>query len=263
GSPLRKALIDSKIGGALADGSGYQDDSKETVFGAGLKGIEAKDAQKVEKVVLDTLAKLAAQGVDQTQVDAAIHRLEFEKRERSNAGFPYALKVLFNFLGTYQYGGDPYSALNLDADLEHLEEARKEGRFFENLIAAELLDNPHRGLLILEPDPALEDRKRRTELERLAAIEATLTDQDRERIVADALRLKAEQEAKPDLAVLPSLELSDIPMRFEEVPSRTVRVGPATVEFFPLPTNGITYLDIRSDFGALTQDQKELLPLFS
>jgi presequence protease len=263
GSPLRKALIDSKIGSALADGSGYQDDSKETVFGAGLKGMAVEDAQKVEKVVLDTLAKLSAEGLDQTQVDAAIHRLEFEKRERSNAGFPYALKVLFNFLGTYQYGGDPYSALNLDADLEHLEQARKQGRFFENLIAAELLDNQHRGLLILEPDPALEDRKRRTELQRLAAIEATLTDQDRERIVADALRLKAEQEAKPDLAVLPSLELSDIPMRFEEVASRKMKVGPATVEFFPLPTNGITYLDIRSDFAALTQNQKELLPLFS
>ncbi len=263
GSPLRKALIDSKIGGALADGSGYQDDSKETVFGAGLKGIAVEDAQKVEKVVLDTLERLAKYGLDPTQVDAAIHRLEFEKRERSNAGFPYALKVLFNFLGTYQYGGDPYSALNLDADLEHLEHARKEGRFFENLIAAELLDNQHRGLLVLEPDPGLEDRKRRTELERLSAIEATLTDQDRERIVDDAVRLKAEQEAKPDLAVLPSLELSEIPMRFDEVPSRKVEIGPATVEFFPLPTNGITYLDIRADFAALSQDLKDLLPLFS
>src|SRR5260370_36578412 len=130
-------------------------------------------------------------------------------------------------------------------------------------MAAELLDNPHRALLVLEPDRGLEDRKRRSELERLAAIEATLTDQDRERIVADALRLKAEQEAKPDLAVLPSLELSDIPMRFDEVPSRNIKVGPATVEFFPLPTNGITYLDIRSDFAGLSQDQKDLLPLFS
>src|SRR5258706_13162505 len=107
-------------------------------------------------------------------------------------------------------------------------------------MAAELLDNPPRALLVLEPDPAIEDRKRRTELGRLSAIEATLADQDRERIVADALRLKAEQEAKPDLAVLPSLELSDIPMRFDEVPSRSIKVGPATVESFPLPPNGIT-----------------------
>jgi len=263
GSPLRKALIDSKIGSALADGSGFQDDYKETVFGAGLKGITIDDAHKVELVVLQTLEKLAKDGVDKTQVDAAIHRLEFEKRERSNAGYPYALKVLFTFLGAYQYGGDPYAPLNLDADLERLERARKDGRFFENLIAAELLDNQHRALLTLEPDPDLEERKRRQELERLAAVEGVLTDGDRAQIVADALRLKNAQEAKQDVAVLPSLELSDIPMQFEDVPSRQIKIGLATVEFFPLPTNGITYIDVRSDFSALPQDLKDLLPLFS
>jgi hypothetical protein len=263
GSPLRKALIDSKIGSALADGSGYHDDFKETVFGAGLKGIAVGDAQKVEDVVLETLQRLATDGLDATQIDAAIHRLEFEKRERSNAGYPYGLKVLFTFIGPYYYGGDPYAPLNLDADLEHLERARKEGRFFENLIDAELLDNRHRGLLILQPDADLEERKRRQELERLAAIEATLSDADRARIVADALRLKAEQEAQQDLTVLPSLELSDIPMRFEDIPSRDVNIGPTTVQFYPQPTNGITYLDIRSDFAALRQDLKDLLPLFS
>jgi len=263
GSPLRKALIDSKIGSALADGSGFQDDYKETVFGAGLKGIAIDDAHKVEAVVLQTLERLAADGVDQAQVDAAIHRLEFEKRERSNAGYPYALKVLFTLLGAYQYGGDAYTALNLDADLEHLERARKEGRFFENLIAAELVDNQHRALLTLEPDPDLEERKRRRELERLAAVERTLADSDRAGIVADALRLKNAQEAKQDIAVLPSLELGDIPMHFEDVPSRQIKIGPATVEFFPLPTNGITYIDIRSDFSALRRDLKNLLPLFS
>src|SRR5258708_1618715 len=155
GSPLRKALIDSKIGSALADGSGFQDDYKETVFGAGLKGIAIDDANKVERVVLQTLERLSKDGGDTAQSDAAVHRLEFEKRERSNAGYPYALKVLFTFLGAYQYGGDPYTALNLDADLDHLERARKEGRFFENLISAELLDNQHLALLGLQPDPNL------------------------------------------------------------------------------------------------------------
>ena len=263
GSPLRKALIDSKLGTALADGSGFQDDSKETVFAAGLKDIDLADAHKVERVVLDTLERLASDGLDQTQVDATIHRLEFEKRERSNSGFPYALKVLFACLAAYSYGGDPYAALNFDADVEHLERARGEGRFFENLIRAELLDNSHRALLKLRPDPGVEEAQRRREHERLAAVEETLTDGDRERIVADSQRLKAEQEAKQDLSVLPTLALTDIPMRFEDVPSRQVDIGPAKAEFYPQPTNGITYLDIRSDFSSLTDEQKHLLPLFS
>ena len=263
GSPLRKALIDSRVGSALADGSGFHDDYREAVFGAGLKGIEANDDDKVQKVVLDTLEKLAGQGLDKAQVDAAVHHLEFDRRERSNAGFPYALRLLFASLPAYLNGGDPLQALNFDADLDHLEKARKEGRFFENLIGAELLDNPHRGLLTVVPDEDLEARQSKKESVRLAQIEATLTDEERKRIAEDALRLKAEQEAKQDLSVLPTLELQDIPMRFEDVPSRDARLANAKVEFYPQPTNGVTYLDIRTDFSELTVEQKDLLPLFA
>lgn len=263
GSPLRKALIDSRLGSALADGSGFHDDSQESVFGAGLKGIAAEDAPKVQQVVLDTLEGLADRGVDASQVDAAIHHLEFEKRERSNAGFPYALRVLFALVPGYLYKGDPFSALDFDADLEHLQRARTEGRFFENLIRAELLDNNHRALVTVVPDEGLEERRRQAELERLASIEQKLTDDQKRKIVEDALRLKAEQDAKQDLSLLPTLDLGDIPMNFEDVPSRDVEVRNATVEFYPQPTNGITYVDVRSDFSGLTTEQKDLLPLFA
>jgi presequence protease len=263
GSPLRKALIDSGLGSALADGSGLHEDQKQAVFGAGLKGIKAEDAARVQDVVLETLERLAEKGVDASQVDAAIHHLEFARRERSNAGFPYALRLLFAMLPAYAYGGDPFAALNFDADLEHLEKARGEGRFFENLIRAELLDNPHRGLIRVVPDNELDDRRRREELARLSQIEARLDDQEKSRIVEDALRLKADQEAKQDVSVLPTLELTDIPMRFEDVASRDVSLRAAKVEFYAQPTNGITYLDIRSDFSRLAAEQRDLLPLFS
>ena len=263
GSPLRKALIDSGLGSALADGSGFHDDYKEAVFGAGLKGVAAEDAEKVQQVVLETLDRVADRGVDASQVDAAIHHLEFEKRERSNAGLPYALRILFASMPAYLYGGDPLSSMDFDADLEHLEQARAEGRFFENLIRAELLDNQHRALLTVVPDTELEERQRQAELDRLAEVESKLSGQDKKKIVEDALRLKADQEAKQDLEALPTLELTDIPMKFEDVPSRDVNVRRATVEFYPQPTNGITYLDLRTDFSALSTEQKDLLPLFS
>jgi Zn-dependent M16 (insulinase) family peptidase len=263
GSPLRKALMDSGLGTAIADGSGLSDDYRESVFGAGLKGIDQSDSEKVQDVVLSTLESLADKGIDQSQVDAAIHGLEFEKRERSNAGFPFALRVLFACMPAYQYGGDPYNALNFDADLDQLQKLRAEGRFFENLIRSELLDNPHRALLTVVPDPNMEERQRKAELDRLAAIEARLTDDEKARIVAEALRLKADQDAKQDLSILPTLELMDIPMKFEDVPSKDVSLRRATVEFYPQPTNGITYLDIRSDFSRLNAEEKDLLPLFS
>ena len=263
GSPLRKALIDSGIGSALADGSGFHDDYREAVFGAGLKGITDGDADRVDKVVLDTLQELAEKGLDRDQVDAAVHHLEFDRRERSNAGFPYALRLLFASLPAYLYDGDPLLALNFDADLDHLERVRHEGRFFENLIAAELLDNAHRALLTVVPDPTLEEHQREQELDRLKKIEAALTEEDRKGIVGDALRMKELQDAKQDLSVLPTLELTDIPMKFEDVPSRDDTIDQARVEFYPQPTNGITYLDVRADFGSLSVEQKDLLPILA
>src|ERR1700693_3603063 len=86
GSPLRKALMDSHLGTAMADGTGLQDDYRETVFGAGLKDVAAEDAEKVQQVVLDTLTKVAEEGVDSAQVDAAIHRLHIENRGSSQLG---------------------------------------------------------------------------------------------------------------------------------------------------------------------------------
>src|SRR5712691_5235046 len=261
GSPLRKALIDSKLGTAMADGTGLQDDYKESVFGAGLKDIRTEDASKVQDVVLGALTKLAKDGLDAAQVDAVIHRLEFEKRERSNAGFPYALKVMFSCLPAYNYGGDPYASMNFDADLDRLQQERKSGGWFEDVIRTELLENSHRALLTIVPDPELEERKRKTELERLALIEATLSEPDRNKIVEDALRLKAAQDAKQDLSVLPTLELTDIPMKFEALAPRSTAIGGAAVDFYILQTNGVTYLDIRSDFSVLAQEELDLLPL--
>src|SRR5689334_24723523 len=52
-------------------------------------------------------------------------------------------------------------------------------------------------------------------------------------------------------------------MRFEDVEARDETLRRAAVEFYPQPTNGITYLDIRSDFSQLTLEQKDLLPLLS
>src|SRR5258706_4232703 len=157
----------------MADGTGLQDDYKESVFGAGLKDIRSEDATKVQDVVLKTLKKLAKAGFDPEQVAAVIHRLEFDKRERSNAGFPYALKVMFSCLPAYNYGGGPYASMNFDADLDRLQRGRKNGRWFENVIRTPLLDNSHRAPLTILADPHLEAHKRETEPERLALLEAT------------------------------------------------------------------------------------------
>lgn len=262
-APLYRALIGSGLGDALADGTGYHADFRQTVFGAGLQGIAAGDGPQVEQIVLETLSGQAEKGLDPEQVEAAIHQLEFETREVSNRGYPFSLKLFFELSGAFIYGGDPYRSLQFEQDLAQLREAMSQGRFLEEAIERWFLKNRHRALLLLAPDPELETKKTEAELRKLAQIESGLSEQDRRQIVEDARRLRQLQENKEDLSVLPTLELSDVPMNFERIPASQKEVAGAHVGFFPQPTNGITYLDTRADFSGLPDALIDRLALFA
>ncbi|HVL51041.1 MAG TPA: insulinase family protein, partial [Actinomycetota bacterium] len=262
-SPLRKALIDSGLGSALNDLSGYLAYAKQSVFGAGLKDVKEEDAGKVEQLILDTLTRLADEGLDTEQVDAAIHRLELERREVSNSGSPYGLRLFDRFEAAYVHGGDPYRALMFDEDLTRLQHERAAGPYLENLIRRWLIDNPHRSRILLAPDQEMVRLAEEEELAKLAKIEASLTAEQKTSIVDESIRLAELQDAKQDLSVLPTLELEDIPMTFEDIPHTIEEIGGATVGFFPQPTNGISYLDLRFDFSRLDGDLIGLLSPFA
>ena len=261
-APLRKALIDSGLGEDLADLSGFASFYREPVFSAGLKGIRKEDAEAVEKIVLETLTKLAGEGVDQTQIDAAIHQREIRARQISNAGGPYALHLFSQLKGAYMYEGDPYKALRFDDDLAQLQAERAAGPFFENLIRRFLLDNPHRVRILLVPDQDLEQNRKEIERTRLEKVRTSLSKSDIAKIVEDSLALKKSQDSKQDLSSLPTLELDDVPMRFEDIGHEIEQIGGARVGFFPLPTNGLSYVSFRFSFEGLADRLKDTLPLF-
>ena len=62
-SPLRKALIDSNLGTALSDGTGYDSNNKDTMFVCGLKDVKKSVAGKIEGEV-----QLAARGRSIVQI---------------------------------------------------------------------------------------------------------------------------------------------------------------------------------------------------
>lgn len=262
-SPLRKALIESNIGEALADATGLEDAFREAVFAAGLKGVNPEDAPAIEKIIMDTLADLAQNGVDQGMVDAVIHQMEIESREVSNAGWPYSLKVFFQLLGAYMNSGDAYEALQFDAALNTLQAERAKGPFLENLIRKYFLDNPHRATVILKPDLGLTERLEAEERAKLDKIREALSNDQVQEIIHDAVELKRRQETPEDLSVLPTLELSDIPMSMENVSHEVKTLEGATLGLFALPTNGLSYVDFQFDIAGLDDRLKDLLPLFT
>lgn len=260
-SPLKKALLDSGLGEDLA-GIGLESDVRQIIFSTGLKGTRARDAKKIEKLILDTLAALAHDGIDPDMIAAAINTIEFRLRENNTGAFPRGIALMLRSLTTWLYDDDPLKLLAFEALLNDIKaKLANDNRYFEKLIQEHLLENMHRTTLRLKPDPELGRRFDEEEKDRLKKIRESLTDEQLNEIAENTKHLKERQET-PDseeaLATIPVLKLQDLEKESRTIPIEVMDTQDAKVLYHDLFTNGIVYLDLGFDLHAL---QKDLLPL--
>lgn len=260
-SPLRKALIESELGSALSDSTGFDPDNRDTLFSCGLKDIAKKDVKKVEKIIFSTIRDLAENGIDQNLINSAIHQIEFHRKEITNTPYPFGIKLLLSFAGTLIHDGDPLTCINIEKDLALLKEKIKSGPFLENKLKEYFLNNSHRVLFILEPDPELENKKNNQIKKELAQKLETLTNDDLDQITNDAQALEALQESEEDISVLPTLELKDVPPQVEIVKPDTVKnVSFSTA--YNKATSDILYFTCPAGNGMIPPDLFALVPFF-
>ncbi|MCL5998855.1 MAG: insulinase family protein [Chloroflexi bacterium] len=264
-SPLRKALIDSGLGEDLT-GGGLEDELRNLTFSTGLKGIAVEDAGKVEALILDTLAKLARDGIDREMVEASLNTIEFRLRENNTGSYPRGLIFMLNALSTWLHGDDPMARLAFEAPLNTIKQnLAGNPRYFESLIEQHFLNNPHRTQVLLKPDPEVRARDEAEERARLDQARATMTDPDVECVVEETRRLK-ELQSTPDspeaLATIPMLKLADIDKENKPIPLEVSEAQGAKLLYHDLFTNGITYLDLGFDLRKLPQEYLPYVTLF-
>jgi presequence protease len=259
-SPLRKALLDSGLGEGVI-GGGYDSSYRQAIFSAGLKGIASADSGQVEQLVLDTLAALARDGIERDMIAASLNTLEFRLREANTGSFPRGLMYLFAALGGWLHGGDPLAELAYEAPLARLkQQTADDPRFFERLIQRYLLDNPHRTVVLLQPDPTAREQAEAAERARLDTARAAMTEAAIAQVQATMQRLQALQDT-PDtpeaLATIPTLSLADLEREIRRIPSVEGELAGVRLLTHDLFTNGILYLDLGFDLRSLPQ---RLLP---
>ncbi len=260
-SPLRKALMDSALGTALSDGTGFDADNRDTLFACGLKDVAESDAEKIEGIVLTVLQNLVDKGIDSHLVDAAIHQVEFHRREITNAPYPYGIKLLLSFVGNWLHGGSSESVLKFDKDLDKIRKEVAENGYFEEQIKRHLLDNPHRALIVLSPDDSMEAKETERVRSELDQIKNTLDEAALEKIREDAKALALLQETTEDISVLPTLDLEDIPADIHTTPASRCS-GTTTATCYNQPTSGIFYTTTAMGIADLAATQLPLVPFF-
>ena len=260
-SPLRKALIDSKLGSSLCDGTGYDADNRDTLFVCGLKDVEKSDAGKIETVIFDVLKNLSKNGIDKHIIESAVHQIEFHRKEITNTPYPYGIKLLLAFSGSWFHGGDPVRVLQFDADLKRLRHEISKGPILETRIKKYFLDNPHRVLLSLVPDQFMEEKERERVSAELDQIRDGIRASELEKIKEDTSSLKQLQEEKEDVSCLPTLELEEIPKEIQRVKtSASFPTIPAIC--YQQATSDIFYFLTVAGSGLLSKQRLPLVPFF-
>ena len=261
-SPLRRALENTDLGNAPSPLCGLEDSNKEMSFMCGLEGVRKEDNAKVEQLVLDTLTQIAEEGVAQDMVEAMLHQLELHQREIGGDSYPYGLQIILSGLSTAVHEGDVIAQLDVEPVIRELRERIQSPGYIGQLIKDLLLSNAHRVTLTLSPDTELEGRRNQAELDRLALIKASLSEQDKQEVIDLSLALQARQSQEDDMSILPKVGLEDVPAELPSYESKQVTAH-IPVTFYPQGTNGLVYEQLVIDLPELTDEERELLPFFS
>jgi Zn-dependent M16 (insulinase) family peptidase len=264
-SPLRKALIDSRLGEDIA-GEGLGTELRQIYFSTGLKGVVKENTHRVEPLIMETLHTLTEKGIDPLTVEAAINTISFRLRENNSGNLPRGLLLMLRSLTTWLYGGDPLVLLTFESPLMAIESHLKSNSsFFEALLHSHFLKNPHRTTLILEPDPSLREKEEHAERNRLVKARSAMSAAQIKGIIEDTHELKRLQKS-PDppgaLAAIPALRLIDLDKKNKTIPSANLDRSGTTILFHDLFTNGIAYLDLGFDLHTLPDKYLPYVPLF-
>ena len=266
GSPLRKALIESGLGEDLT-GSGLETDLRQAFFSVGLRSIDPEKAGEAEILVMETLGRLAEEGIPETAIEAAVNSIEFHLRENNSGMFPRGLSAMLRSLSTWLYDGDPFAPLAWEKPLARVKKRLASGeKIFEQAIRRWFLENNHRATVILRPDSGLAARTEAEEAARIERVTSVMTADQRKNLAEETRLLHEAQQAadKPEnLAAIPSLTLADLPPKNALIPVNVKQDDDVTILTHDLDTSGILYEKMLFSLDAVPDNLVPLVPLFA
>ena len=253
-APLRLALLRAGLG---SDVSGSLNASQlQPVLSIRISGSEESEKDRFIKVLYSTLQELSRKGIPQELMEAELSSEEFKMREADFNVYPKGLIYGLSIMETWLYGGDPTTCLKFTETLDFLR-GKIGTHYYESLIETLLLDNTHKVLLTLKPEPGKEEKDGALFRKKMQAIKEGLSqDEINEiKVIADELHARQAAEDSPEaLETIPLLKRDDIKRTVSfETPVVTEK-GSYTLLYRPAFTNQIVYYDWCFDMTGVPED---------
>ncbi len=252
GAPLKKALLDARIGKDIL--GGYDGSVFQPVFTVTAKNANTQDKEKFVEIIETTLREQIRNGLNKKALSAGINSSEFKFREADFGAYPKGLIYGLQCLESWLYDdGAPFTHLEALETFRFLKEQVDKG-YFEQLIQKYFLDNTHKSLVVVEPEKGLNEKNEKALQEKLAAYKASLSPEEIAKLVADTEHLREYQQepsSREDLEKLPLLTRND--MRKEAAPfyNEEKEAAGIPVIHHNMNTNGINYISLVFDLSGV------------
>ncbi|WP_405379116.1 insulinase family protein [Phascolarctobacterium sp.] len=257
-SPLRRALVASGVGQNIS--GSYTGSMQQPVLSIRAAGSEKELRDKFLSVIYKTLQDLTINGIDKKLLEASLNATEFKLRESDFGPYPKGLIYGLGVLDNWLYGGNPIEGLRYQDALATMRKGL-ETNYYESLIENYLLDNTHKVLVTLMPQPGKEEADQEAAAAKLAAIKASMTKEELEQYAfecAELHRLQAEPDSEEARASIPILKRSDIRREVEHIAREEEILGHNKLVYVPADTNKIAYTNWYFDISGVTAEQMPL-----
>ncbi len=262
-SPLKHALLKSKL---CTQADGYLDtEMSEIPYIIICRGCKENSIDAIKALMLKTLEEICDKGIDEKQVEAAIHQLEFSRLEITGDHGPFGLTLFFRSVLSMQHGCPPENSLSIYTQFKKLQTLVKEPGYLPGLIKKYLLDNPHFLTYIFSPDSTLEKKEEEEEKKRLKEIEKSLSKEEKEAIKKETIALEKFQEKTESQSIecLPKIGLTDVPKEAQDFRLSHEQADQLTVFHHDCFTNHIVYAKVLFDLPKMSREDIPYLQLFT
>jgi presequence protease len=266
-SIMYEALLTRGLAPAFSPGTGYDSNLRTATFTIGVSGIGEADVE----TVYDEVEKQLIRFVEKFETTGALERLEAifneiliaEMEVTSN----YGMNLMMRLSQMFAHNIDISSRLSITKVVEKLRKRCLEDEaYLGKLVQKHLLLNENCISLTMTGDPEYEAKVEQRETERVDAINASLVTKQRGKLVSKAKELAARQAEVDDVECLPSLKISDIDTKSQDIDvmGPNVHKGAGTETYWCLqPTNSILYARAMADVNVLSLEQRQWLPLYT
>lgn len=251
GAYLREAFMESGIGedfDSLMDGH-----VRQPYYMLQCSYCGEQDTEAFVGTIEDTLRQVADNGIDKDMLRASMQSIEFNYREDDFTGSPKGLVYSDMLLEKLIYKEeDPIGRITLGQAIQKVK-SYIDTDYFENFIREKILDNPHKAVVLMKPDP---DGLARTDELIVKKTARNYEAADKEAVETGLERLdgyRNKDDGDELRKVIPVLEKSDLCADKEDVPTINTEAAGIPLMLQPRDTNGIGYLNICMDIRALPE----------